>query len=115
MQPTPHVSRADVERVARRDFLPEHVALVMASLDKYGGNDWQPERERVQLAALKLASGCAAKLFGLLDGRDYRDLIAGAEYPGYSANWDIGGLPGPERQRIIDEDWAQYQEWLYRK
>ncbi len=56
-QPTPSVSRADVERVVRRDF-PKGAALeVLTALDRYGVEEYELERDRVQLAVLKLARG----------------------------------------------------------
>lgn len=115
IQPIPTLSRADVERVVRRDYPPEQLARVIAILDGYGGKDWQPESDRVHLAALKLAAGDVEELARLLDGCDYRDLLAAAEYPGYTKRWDIYRLPTSEFQRTIDEDWAQYVGWLNRQ
>ncbi len=87
MQPTPNVTRADVERVLRRDFPPERVAEVLAMLDEYGPDDWHREPERVRLAVLKLAAGNLERLRYELEGakRDYRDVLSPAEYPGYTA------------------------------
>jgi hypothetical protein len=66
MQPPPTVSRVDVERVVRRDYPPEQFAKVLAGLDAYGSGLLQ-ERDRVQLAALKLAAGSLEDLAGLLE------------------------------------------------
>lgn len=114
-QPIPSVSRADVERVVRRDYPPEQRARAMAILDTYGSKSWQRERDRVQLAALKLAGGSLDALSKLLDSPDYRDLLLGAEYPGYMMNSPMYRLPLSERQRIVNEDWAQYMQWLNRQ
>jgi hypothetical protein len=111
-QPIPSVSQDDVKRILRRDYPAEQLPQVMAILDTADNGVWP----RVQLAALKLAAGSLEKLSNLVVGADYRDLLSGAEYPGYMKNWDImDRLPANERQRIIDEDWAQYAEWLYRQ
>jgi len=116
-QPTPTVSAADVERVVRRDFPTERVAEVLAILQEYGTESWQGEHDRVRLAALKLAASNLEKLRLHIETakRDYRDVLAYAEYPSY-----ISRVPGPgtrppdEVKRIIDADWKQYQDWLTR-
>jgi hypothetical protein len=116
-QPTPTVTNADVERVVRRDFPAERVPEVLAMLDEYGTETWQREPHRVRLAALKLAAGSIERLRYQVEGakRDYRDVLAPAEYPGYSKRmFRIRDLPQDEQQRIIDDDWKQYQDWLTR-
>jgi hypothetical protein len=40
--------------------------------------------------------------------------LANAEYPGYLANSEFLQSDA-EEQRIIDDDWAQYVEWLNRQ
>ena len=113
MQPTPTVKRADVERVIRRDFPAELFVQVRAVLDEYEDR----ERERVQLAVLKLAGGSMERLRYEIEGakRDYRDVLGPAEYPGYTKKmFRMSKLPAKEQQRIIDADWKQYQDWLIR-
>src|SRR5450432_1669775 len=114
-QPTPRVSRSDVERVVRRDFPAEAVAEVLASLEEYGTEDFHREKERVHLAVLKLASGSPEKLRYEVEGAkcDYRDVLGPAEYPGYSKKtFRIDRLSEEEKKRLIDGDWKQYQDWL---
>jgi hypothetical protein len=114
-QPVPEVSRADVQRVVRRDFPPDREVEVFALLDEYGKEGWHPERDRVHLAALKLAVGSIERLRSQIEvaKTDYRDVIAVAEYPGYMKRCSqIEGVPPDEQQRIIDADWRQYHEWL---
>jgi len=114
-QPTPKVSSADVERVVRRDFPADRVADVLAILGEYGTEKWQHEPDRVRLAALKLAEGSVELLRRHIETAkcDYRDVIAPAEYPNYSKSiLRVRELPADEKQRIFDEDWKQYQEWL---
>ena len=87
----------------------------MAVLDEYGVEDWQRERDRVQLAVLKLANKSFDDLRRYTEWAkaDYRDVLGPAEYPGYTKKmFRIDKLPEQERQRIIDADWKQYQEWL---
>jgi hypothetical protein len=114
-QPTPSVTDADVERVVRRDFPPERVPEVFDLLNQYGIESWQREAHRVRLAALKLSAGSIERLRYQIESakRDYRDVLAEAEYPSYTKRmFRIGQLPNEERHRIIDADWRQYQDWL---
>ena len=116
-QPHPTVSRADVERIVRRDFPADRTVEVLAMLDEYGKEDWQREPHRVRLAALKLAAGDIKRLRYEIEGakRDYRDVLGPAEYPGYAKHmFHIDKLAQDEQQRIIDADWKQYQDWLTR-
>ena len=117
MQPHATVSRAEVERVVKRDFPPGQFDEVMATLDEYGTEDWQRERDRVQAAVLKLAGGSLEALRRHIEWakRDYRDVLGPAEYPLYTKKmFRIGQLSAEERRRIIDADWKQYQEWFTR-
>jgi len=63
---------------------PNHdPAEIVAILDQYGVDAYENERERVQLAVLKLSDGNMDRLkdlMGVAKG-DYRDVLAGAEYP----------------------------------
>jgi hypothetical protein len=116
-QPIPNVSSKDVARVVRRDFSADIVSAVHAILDDYGEESWQREPHRVRLAALKLAAGNIDRLRSAIDRakRDYRDVLAYAEYPGYFNGVPSSGALPPESERqIIDTDWKQYQDWLTR-
>ena len=112
-QSTPEVTQEDVERIVRRDFAPTEVAAAMALLERYGGESWHREIERVRLAVLKLANGDLQRLAVQVDeaGKDYRDILGPAEFPGYMEHHDAA-LDDAEKQRIIDADWHQYQQWL---
>jgi len=117
MQPTPNITRADVLRVLAREFPEADAAVLLAVLDEYGGESWHRERERVQMAILKLAGGDGERLRHYVKSawEDYRDVLAWAEYPGYAREVPgPGALPPEETQRIIAADWAQYQAWLRR-
>ena len=113
-QPTPQVSRSDVERVVRRDFPANMFSEMLGILDQYGTEDYHREKERVQLAVLKLAGGSQERLRRAIEEAkcDYRDVLAPAEYPDYP--WDAAKLPEKEQRRIIDGDWKQYSDWLSR-
>lgn len=46
---------------------------------------------------------------------DDRDVLGPAEYSRYTKKmFRIDKLPAEERQRIIDADWKQYQDWFTR-
>jgi hypothetical protein len=114
-QPVPSVSEGDVERVVRRDYSAEQINQVLAALREYGRETWHRERNRVQLAVLKLAAGDLNALHSHLEiaKRDYRDVIAFAEYPGYFTKVPPNAKPSdPAHAEVIDADWKQYQQWL---
>ena len=66
-----------------QQFPDRDAATVLALLDRYGTRRFERERERVQLAILKLSGGDIEKLRHGLDvaRRDYRDVLYWAEYP----------------------------------
>jgi hypothetical protein len=116
-QPIPRVTRADVERIIRREFLPAQYETVLALLAEYGREDWHREVDRVHLAILKLSAGDIDALRRELEAAksDYRDVLAFAEYPACMRDgFNTFHLPTDEQQRIFDQDWAQYQDWLDR-
>jgi hypothetical protein len=111
-QPTPTVTRSDVERIVRRDFPSEDCATVMALLDDYGAETHERERHRVQMAILKLAAGSVDELLIEIHRAkiDYRDVLALAEYPSYPRNWKE--KDETRLQKIYRDDWQQYSDWL---
>src|SRR2546430_15498999 len=78
----PH-SRDDVVAAVEATFPKESWARVLESLDNYGVESYERERERVQLAILKLSKGNEEKLreFVAVAKRDYRDVLFWAEHP----------------------------------
>ncbi len=117
-QPKPNVTSAEIERVVRRDFLPDRVPEVLAILDEYGTERWHHEPCRVRLAALKIAAGSLEELRIQIKiaKTDYRDVLAPAE--------------NPPRDTVVDErifrlrlpgDWWTCQpssdgkRWTYRR
>ena len=72
-------------------------ARVLELLDNYGVESYERERERVQVAILKLSAGSEEKVreYVAVAKRDYRDVLFWAEYPEESK------LDTPEkRQRV---------------
>ena len=117
-QPIPEVTDSDVTRIVKRDFPTGQFDAVMSILNEYGTEDWQRGISRVRLAVLKLADGDLQTLRREIDvaKRDYRDVLASAEYPEYMQKVSpSAALAEVERERIIRADWMQYQSWLNRK
>jgi hypothetical protein len=115
LQPIPQATPDDIVRVVSRDFSENEYSTVMTILGEYGTEAWHREPDRVRLAALKLANGSVQKLRVSIERakRDYRDVIAPAEYPGHSkVGWTRAGLPPDEKRRIFQSDWQQYEQWL---
>ena len=78
----PH-SRDEVVAVVRNSFPESAHARVIELLDIYGVESYGRERERVQLAILKLSEGNKEKLreFVAVAKRDYRDVLFWANNP----------------------------------
>src|SRR6266480_4046438 len=73
----------EVVAVVRKTFPETSYSRVLELLDTYGVESYERERERVQLAILKLSDGNEEKLreFVAVAKRDYRDVLFWAEYP----------------------------------
>ena len=85
--------------------LPESSrARVLELLDRYGVESYERERERVQLAILKLSGGTEEKLreFLAVAKRDYRDVLFWAEYPEESR------LDTPEKKERIKKMFEKF-------
>jgi len=76
-------TREAVLSAAARVFPTEDLTNIMAALDLYGIESYERERERVQLAILKLSEGNMDKLCHYTGAakQDYRDVFYWAEYP----------------------------------
>ena len=115
VQPVPHVTAADIERVIHRDFPVEKLEDVLAILAEYGTEIWHKEKERVRLAALKLANGSMEELRRAIHRAklDYRDVLAPAEYPKFmQKGLRFRRLRSRDRELIYTDDWQQYERWL---
>jgi hypothetical protein len=92
---------------------------VSEALATYGVETYERERERVQIAVLKLSDGEAAKALSMVNSakRDYRDVLMWAEYPreGHSTWRPRPNLTQAEKERIKQirrSDRQEYEEWL---
>ena len=92
-------SREDVLAAVRAGFPKESRTRVLKLLDTYGVRPHERERERVQLAIVKLSEGSEEKLRQNVDvaKRDYRDVLFWAEYPEESK------VDTPEKRRQVRE------------
>jgi len=112
MSVTKATREAVIEKI-RQVFPEREVADVLAHLDRYGAEDYHRERERVQLAILKLCDeeGRAdpADYVEAACG-DYRDVLAWAESPHLMGRTHCEDAQ--ERERLIAQDEAQYRAWL---
>ena len=86
---------------------------VVEILEQYGGADFHREADRVRMAILKVAGKSPEQIryYTLQACRDYRDVLATAEYPK-----EMGYYPwrdkDPERlEQIREEDREQYRNW----
>ena len=94
-------------------FPGEDQGEILSVLDRYGFESHERERERVQIAILKLSEGDLTRLHKEVDvaKRDYKDVLAWAEYSeGMKyATW----LMDKEKVREINKrDQKQYLDWL---
>ena len=78
----PH-SRDEIVAVVQKSFPESAHSRVLELLDSYGVGSYERERERVQLAILKLSEGNEGKLreFVAVAKRDYRDVLFWADNP----------------------------------
>jgi hypothetical protein len=103
-------SREDVKRIVRREFPAQNEDEILKLLDSYGTESYHRERERVQLAVLKLAEGNIDDLLHYLSAAivDYRDVLIWAEYA--RAN----DYPASEKETHDRLDREEYQSWFER-
>jgi len=90
-------SRDEVVAAIQATFLKSSRARVIELLDTYGVESHERERERVQLAILKLSEGNEEKLreFVAVAKRDYRDVLCWTE------NRDEARLDTPEKRERV--------------
>jgi hypothetical protein len=107
------LTAALVDALVARLFAPGDRAEASGLLTEYGGEAHEREAIRVRVAALKLSEGSLQRLRDLVARakRDYRDVLAWAEYPEEMRifTWR---LPPAEQARIHSSDRAQYLAWL---
>ncbi|MFZ5569721.1 MAG: hypothetical protein ACOZF0_04925 [Thermodesulfobacteriota bacterium] len=92
---------------------PQQQEQAHAVLSEYGKEASDLEPDRVRLAILKLAGADleCLKETTVSAKRDYRDILAWAEYPNQTI---ARSLPdGPKKQKMIQTDLEQYTTWLF--
>ena len=109
-------SRAKVLAKVAQYWPDEDPQAIMAILDRYGAESSERGRSRVQLAILKLAEGDRDELERLvaMAKRDYRDVLAYAEYPEEMRLGFVGmrELSTDEAKALRQRDRQQYLDWL---
>jgi hypothetical protein len=97
-------SRDEVVAAIRATFPESSRSCVLELLDTYGVESCERERERVQLAILKLSAGSEEKLseFVAVAKRDYRDVLFWAENP------EEARLDTPEKKERIKKMFEQF-------
>jgi len=99
----PH-THDEVVAVVQKTFPESNWENVIQLLDEYGVEPYERERERVQLAILKLSEGNEEKLgeFVAVAKRDYRDVLFWAEYPEESR------LDTPEKRERVRKMFEEF-------
>ncbi|HYR24029.1 MAG TPA: hypothetical protein VEP30_14015 [Chthoniobacterales bacterium] len=97
-------SRDEVVAAVEATFPKESWSRVLELLDTYGIEAYERERERVQLAILKLSEGNEEKLreFVAVAKRDYRDVLFWAEYP------EEARLDTPEKRERVKKMFEKF-------
>jgi len=108
--------RARVVHKVTRYWPHLHRQEIMEVLDQYGAESTERGRARVQLAILKLSEGEIERLADLvaMAKRDYRDVLAYAEYPEAMKLGFVGmqALSPEESEAVRRRDREQYRSWL---
>lgn len=113
----PQFSHEDVLRILARDYPAEDREAILGLLASYGPESHEQEPHRVRLAILKLADGKTDAIPDCVRtaNRDYRDVLAWAEYPNVM---ELGVPDGPDaadrRRQAQTDDSEQYERWLHR-
>lgn len=99
----PH-THDQVVAAVQKTFPESAHARVVELLDSYGVESYERERERVQLAILKLSEGNEEKLreFVAVAKRDYRDVLFWADNP------DEAKLDTPEKREKFRKMFEQF-------
>lgn len=90
-----------LEHRVRRESPAATAAAILAVLDRYGLDPHESERERVQVAILKMSAGRHDHLERSVElaKTDFRDALAAAEYPHSMAADPKVRLAGTLRRR----------------
>lgn len=96
--------RDKVVAVVQKTFPESAHTCVFELLDSYGVESYERERERVQLAIVKLSAGNEEKLreFVVVAKRDYRDILFWADNP------EEAKLDTPEKRERVRKMFEQF-------
>jgi hypothetical protein len=104
------------EKLAKMFPDPAARLRVANELDRYGPEKHEREKSRVRLAILKVAGTEMEQIKKWTDiaKRDYRDVLASAEYPNQltTPTWE---LSASDRKAIENKDAEQYRKWIEEK
>ncbi len=93
--------------------LEDERQLVVDILQQYGHEGFHPEKERVRVAILKLGGKSPERIryYTLMACRDYRDVLAGAEYPNQMGHYPWREKDPDRHDELVERDKQQYQDW----
>ncbi len=93
--------------------LEDERELVVDILQQYGHEGFHPEKERVRVAILKLGGKSPERIryYTLMACRDYRDVLAGAEYPNQMGHYPWREKDPDRHGELVERDKQQYQDW----
>lgn len=112
-QRIPNISLTDIQRVISRDFTKDDQGVVIRILEEYK-SETHKGQYRVWAAILKLANGQVDKVSMYVEKaqKDFRDILSLAEYPLYSKHIFNDDLSDDKKNKLIKNDWKNYQDWL---
>lgn len=112
-QKIPSVTNNDIRRIIQREF-PQMGSDEIESILSTYKSATDEGSNRVYAAILKLSNGDIEllKTYVQKANHDYRDIIALAEYPNYSACAFEDDLPEEKEEQLINDDWLQYEAWF---
>lgn len=109
-------TRELVIRKVKQAFSVKQFENIMRILDQYGSGQHEAEKERLQLAALKLCQGNEEKLKNDIEYAkriDQRDIIRLAEYPrSNSATPNFPDMKSEDIKKLEEQDLQEYLDWL---
>jgi hypothetical protein len=115
-QHIPKVTRTDIDRLIRRDFVEHDPNEILHILMKFESDEGI---YRVWAAALKLSEGNPKMLEKEIGkaNQDYRDVLSYAEFPEYfrKVGFKSDKISKSDLSQIIESDWKQYQDWFNAK
>ena len=92
---------------------PKQRSAAEAALRRYGTESCENEPTRVRLAVLKISGGDLDRIRSNIATakRDYRDILAYAEYPRQMGQ-DSWKLSPAQNRELVVADRREYEDWL---